>query len=78
MAALPHTMFDPKSGSRIPEESEPHERTYMALAHSKTIWEDLLPELADQIRVANMIGEFEPVVMLVRPAELKKAKKSLW
>jgi agmatine deiminase len=63
-------------GKRIPEESEPHERTWMALAHSATIWEDLLPGVrADQIRLANTIGQFEPVVMLVRKQELMSLKK---
>lgn len=64
--------------ARIPEESEPHECTWLAIAHSTAIWEDLLAGVrADQVRLANAISEFELVVMLVRKHELSAVKQLL-
>ncbi|WP_086820012.1 agmatine/peptidylarginine deiminase [Allokutzneria sp. NRRL B-24872] len=60
----------------MPEEGEPHERTWMAFGPSERIWgAGLLPKVrADLARIATAIARFEPVSMLVRPAELEVAR----
>jgi agmatine deiminase len=51
----------------MPDESEPHERTWMAFATSEDIWgADLLVEVRKNLAdVAKAIARFEPVYMLV-------------
>lgn len=66
-------------GWRMPDEGEPHIRTWMALGASEAIWgEDLIDEawgnLAD---VAGAIAQFEEVRMLVRPDEVDWAEEAL-
>ena len=56
---------------RMPDESEPHERTWMAFGASGKIWgHRLLPEVqANLVAIAKSIAEYEPVYMLVREAD---------
>ena len=51
----------------MPDEGEPHQRTWMAFATSKEIWgEDLLPEVRRNLAlIAKTIAKYEPVAMLV-------------
>lgn len=59
----------------MPDEADPHERTWMALAASEEIWGELLPDVrADQARIAQTIARFEPVSMLVGPDDLAAAR----
>ncbi len=56
---------------RMPDESEPHERTWMAFGASRRIWgRDLLPGVQDNLAaIAQSIAEYEPVSMLVREVD---------
>ena len=69
-----------RSGFRLPEETEPHERTFMQWPVSRTVHPDtafrgmLQQTIAD---VANTIAEFEPVVMLMDGKYEKSARKKL-
>ncbi len=66
-------------GRKMPDEAEKHLRTWMAFGASKKIWgSELLREVQRNLAViANSIVAFEPVSMLVRPADLAMAKKLL-
>ncbi|NET02355.1 MAG: agmatine deiminase family protein [Sphaerospermopsis sp. SIO1G1] len=59
----------------MPEESEPHERTWMAFPWSRGIWgRKLLPEVQNNIAaIARAIADYEPVSMLVRPKDYEIA-----
>lgn len=66
------------SSWHMPDEGEPHLRTWMAFAGSADIWGELLtPVQRDLARVANTIVRFEPVHMLVNPHDLPRARKLL-
>lgn len=56
---------------RMPDEAEPHRRTWMAYGASRQVWDKrLLPVVQDNlITLANTIAQFEPVTLLVRPEE---------
>ncbi len=55
----------------MPDEGELHSRTWMAFGPDEEVWgEDLLPRVREDLaRIANAIGRFEPVSMLVRPED---------
>ncbi|MEO1522065.1 MAG: agmatine deiminase family protein [Cyanobacteria bacterium J06633_2] len=55
----------------MPDESEPHECTWMAFGASSRIWgHDLLPAVQDSLAtIARSIAEYEPVHLLVREAD---------
>ena len=73
--ALP-THAKAASGWRMPDEGDPHVRTWMAFAGSASIWRELLPHVQrDLARVANAIARFEPVHMLVNPVDAARARK---
>lgn len=66
------------SSWHMPDEGEPHLRTWMAFAGAAAIWGDLLgPVQRDLARVANTIARFEPVTMLVNPQDVVRARKLL-
>lgn len=66
------------SGWRMPDEGEPHRRTWMAWAGSAHIWGHLLPHVQrDLARVAQVIAGFEPVYMLVDPQDAGHAARLL-
>ena len=52
----------------MPDESEPHDRTWMAFGASRAIWgKKLLPEVQNNLAtIAKTIAQYEPVSMLVR------------
>lgn len=60
----------------MPDEGDPHLRTWMAFAGSASIWGGLLPHVQrDLARVANTIARFEPVHLLVNPSDVARARK---
>jgi agmatine deiminase len=61
----------------IPDESEPHERTWMAFGASREIWgKRLLPEVQSNLAtIALTIARYEPVSMLVRQSDLPLAQQ---
>ncbi|WP_084524159.1 agmatine deiminase family protein [Nocardia inohanensis] len=60
----------------MPEESEPHARTWMAFGATERVWgRKLLPRAQrDLAAIANAIAEFEPVSMLVRAEDMATAR----
>jgi len=64
---------------RMPDEAEPHERTWMAFGASEPIWgRRLLPAVQRNLAtLANTIAEFEPVNMLVRQRDVSTAKRQI-
>lgn len=74
------TAFAMNTGKDIwlmPDEGEPHHRTWMAFGASRTIWGSrLLPEVQRNLaNIALTIAEYEPVYMLVRQTDLEVAKR---
>ncbi|MFE3292729.1 agmatine/peptidylarginine deiminase [Rhodococcus sp. NPDC059234] len=63
----------------MPEEGDPHERTWMAFGASEEVWgRRLLPEARRSLAtIARTIARFEPVSMLVRPDEIDLARHFL-
>ena len=59
----------------MPDESEPHDRTWMAFGANRAIWgQRLLPEVQNNLAtIAKAIAHYEPVSMLVRPEEYEIA-----
>ncbi|WP_328611596.1 agmatine deiminase family protein [Amycolatopsis sp. NBC_00345] len=60
----------------MPEEGEPHRRTWMAFGAGDRIWEPgQVPVLQRNLAaIAAAVARFEPVTMLVRPDELDLAR----
>jgi agmatine deiminase len=60
----------------MPEEGEPHKRTWMAFGASEQVWgAALLPRVRQNLAtIATTIARFEPVSMLVRPEEMDTAR----
>ena len=61
----------------MPDESDPHERTWMAFGASHKIWgQRLLPKVRRDLALAAMtIARYEPVSMLVRKEEMNIARR---
>lgn len=60
----------------MPDESSPHRCTWMAFGAHEEIWDDLIDDVRNNLAtVAKTIAQYEPVLMLVRPAERKLAAK---
>lgn len=61
----------------MPDESEPHQRTWMAFGASRQIWGNrLLPEVQRNIAtIALTIARYEPVSMLVRQPDMPLAQR---
>lgn len=60
---------------RMPDEGEPHERTWMGFTSSTAIWgRDLSGVQQDLIRIADAVAAFEPVTMLVNAAAMARAE----
>lgn len=62
---------------RMPDEGEPHLRTWMAFGASDEIWGRRLNRKVQQNlgAIAQAIAQFEPVSMLVRPQEIELARQ---
>lgn len=61
----------------MPDEAEPHHRTWMAFGASKKTWgRKLLPEVQRNLaNIALAIAQYEPVSMRVRQSDLSTAKR---
>ena len=61
----------PPPGRFMPDESDPHQRTWMAFGASQKIWgAKLRPEVQGNLAtIARTIARYEPVSMLVTEAE---------
>ena len=61
----------------MPDESEPHLRTWMAFGANEQIWGSwLLPAVQRNLAgIALTIAEYEPVTMLVRPSDMPLARR---
>ncbi len=61
----------------MPDEAEPHRRTWMAFGAGQKIWgKKLLPEVQRNLAtIAKTIARYEPVSMLVNQADLGTAKQ---
>lgn len=61
----------------MPDEDDPHQRTWMAFGASEEIWgKKLLPEVQRNLAaIALAIARYEPVSMLVRQSELLLAQR---
>ncbi|QDL56922.1 agmatine deiminase family protein [Rhodoferax aquaticus] len=78
--ALPSLANTPATAAwRMPDEGEPHARTWMAFGAQLDIWgAELLPVVQqDLANIAMAIARFEPVSMLVRPSDMAKATSLL-
>ena len=66
-------------GWRMPDEAEAHKATWMAYGASSAVWTRAqVPQVQlALVRIANAIAAYEPVNMLVRPAELASARQLL-
>lgn len=60
----------------MPEEADPHQRTWMAFGASKAIWgKELIKEVRKNLAtIAQTIARFEPVTLLVREREIELAQ----
>lgn len=65
------------TGWRMPDEAEPHMRTWMAFGAQLDIWgKKLLPVVQQELaNIALAIARFEPVAMLVRPQDMATATR---
>ncbi|MFJ9743690.1 agmatine/peptidylarginine deiminase, partial [Streptomyces sp. NPDC101166] len=63
----------------MPEEGDPHRRTWMAFGANEAVWgRRLLPQVQhDLARIALTIARFEPVSVVVRPEDLELARRLL-
>lgn len=61
----------------MPDESEPHDRTWMAFGASRKVWgQRLLPEVQNNLAtIAKAIAKYEPVSMLVRQEDYEIAAR---
>lgn len=71
------SMINDKNSWFMPDEGDPHQRTWMAFGASKKIWgKKLLPEVQRNLAtIALTIAKYEPVSMLVRQSDLPLAQQ---
>ncbi len=64
-------------GGRMPDEAEPHSRTWMAFGANARIWgKRLLPVVQQNLAdIALAIAKYEPVTMLVNPGDMALAQQ---
>lgn len=61
---------------RMPDEGDPHERTWMGFTSNASIWGNDLAEVQrDLMRIADAIAQFEPVFMLVNASAAARAER---
>lgn len=64
-------------GRRMGAEWESHARTFMSWPALESVWEDDLRSVREDItRIARAIAEYEYVVMMARPDQVKAAQKA--
>jgi agmatine deiminase len=71
------TLVTAKTSWSMPDESEPHDCTWMAFGASQEIWgQKLLPEVQNNLAtIAKAIAQYEPVSMLVRQKDYEIAAR---
>lgn len=61
-----------------PAETAPHKRCWLAWPARRTVWGRLLPAVRDDIALlARTIAEYEPVVLLARPTQVRAARRAV-
>ncbi|MER5948488.1 agmatine deiminase family protein [Streptomyces sp. NPDC001904] len=77
LASTPPRTRLPKEGDwRMPEESHPHELTYMAWP-TRDIWKSDTADVRDDIAgIARAIAAFEPVTLLANEQDVKAARRA--
>jgi agmatine deiminase len=72
-------MANGKDAWFMPDEGDPHQRTWMAFGASRKIWGNkLLPEVQRNLAtIALTIAKYEPVSMLVRQPDLPLAQRMM-
>ncbi|MFE4257312.1 agmatine/peptidylarginine deiminase [Streptomyces sp. NPDC056883] len=78
-SALPTTAAAATAGAgttlRIPAETDPHVRTFMAWPALSSVWSTQLSGVRNDIaRIAHAISRYEPVVVLARPSQAADAR----
>ncbi len=70
------SLLEEQSGWFMPDEADPHQRTWMAFGASQKIWgAKLLPEVRRNLAtIARTIAKYEPVSMVVRESEYDLAQ----
>lgn len=70
-------MEEEQDAGGMPDEGDPHKRTWMAFGASEEIWgKDLLPEVQRNLAtIALTIADYEPVSMLVREEDYETAER---
>ncbi|MGV9316502.1 agmatine deiminase family protein [Streptomyces sp. NPDC003691] len=64
-------------GRRLGAEWESHARTFMSWPALTSVWEEDLPYVRKDIaRIARAVGEYEAVVMMARPDQVKAAQRA--
>ncbi|MFD4375633.1 agmatine/peptidylarginine deiminase [Streptomyces sp. NPDC058486] len=62
---------------RFGAEWDSHTRTFMSWPALTSVWEDDLPYVREDIaRIARAVGEYEAVVMMARPDQVKAAQRA--
>ncbi|MEO3975062.1 agmatine deiminase family protein [Streptomyces sp. CAU 1734] len=65
------------SKRRLGAEWESHTRTFMSWPALTSVWEEDLPYVREDIaRIARAVGEYEAVVMMARPSQVKAAQRA--
>lgn len=61
----------------VPAETREHVRTFMSWPPLDSVWEDMADDVQRDIAgIARALAEFEPVVMLAAPEEVKAARRA--
>jgi agmatine deiminase len=77
-AATPVALQDRSPTWRMPAEDVRHDRTWMCWPSSKGIWGRDLSDVQESIAVvAETVAAFEPVTMVLRPAERRRVRARL-
>ncbi|MFJ4774295.1 agmatine/peptidylarginine deiminase [Streptomyces uncialis] len=75
--ADPPRQASPVRERRLGAEWESHARTFMSWPALSSVWEEDLPYVREDIaRIARAVGEYEAVVMMARPAQVKAAQRA--
>ncbi|MGX2993047.1 agmatine deiminase family protein [Streptomyces sp. JNUCC 64] len=76
-AVTPSRSVTAPGGRRLGAEWESHARTFMSWPALASVWEEDLPYVRKDIaRIARAVGEYEAVVMLAGPDQVKAAQRA--
>jgi len=66
----------PGSGWRMPDESAPQARAFIAFGAQDAIWDDITADVQAALgRIARAIADFQPVTVFCRAGELQQAQR---